>query len=1086
MTAYDPLYLLTLYSPRSVDPDEATVLTPTPGAPHTQPFRVATRHFGKAVRIGATTGRYLIRNPVGTWPTTALTIEYYGRLDSSALGTAPNFALSYAITGLFNEILFGVQSTGGTWRPYLEINQLSAGTATPVWPTDAKYHHLAARWRSSDGSTQIFLDGVQVLTATLKTGYSIVGGGAFVVGQEQDALGAGFDATQAWKGEIDEARLYNRFLSDAEIKQHAGGIYIDETGLCGRWGFDLPGVPGLGRDSSSAGNDLTPVGITEGTEDTVLHFFPYLDIPRGRNGRIAPLERKLDSGEWAFPLIDKRVDDDTPAGLKRWLTAFLGNAKGQPRLAGLKFVANASFDGGLIVEPWRAGRLSSVAVGPVNATLAARDVTDEAKMAIFTGAPHSSITYAARQAVCPVGIMGADYGTIKAVTPLKGTARTITINALGQLPATYTRVSIDTSVARPDNIATRQLVNAAAPNDSAGFVPSTVLGGDSIATLPNFSGPLRARVKHTSGAANGQTGDYKAAGLGYAQGPNGKLRLAQVALESLDAGDVNQLAVPANGVTVEVTLWVDGPASKDNPLFLNDVHFATLLQDLCDGKFGYLYRSPESLPGGKSYGDPKRTVPLANGAAFIADTTYPKQRFVITKRDELITWVEKNILKPLNVALYADEQGRLAIVDLRLPATLAGVPALTETDLARDKPQGDWSFDRENVISRVEFTRYSDRPMKLEELTAASGTFPDMPPGLIESFDHPLIVLDVGATDVGDRAYEVDAPGFRSMDGETMEGQARGVYLENKLVELANQWRRPFGWGLIELPVTLRRGGATVTPGGLVTATFLHVPDPTTWQRGGTRVCRALEVSPEGAERRVVLLDLGMSQIAIAPTLGAPAQETNNTYTGVTTVLTLNGDGQAAEVRYAVTDTGVGTVPVDTSPLWTVFGRFTTNQTVTIRKLPANKRVWVQGRTLPDYIDGQQPSAWTNAAGSGRVDTDALPAPSAPAASLQTARAFRVSWTNGAAELATELLIATPTTDPRVVVARVLPGSTLYDFPGDTGLVLSPSTTYRVGVRHVLVNRSGVGGVSAEVTVDPVTTASEPIIQPPIRQKEYY
>jgi hypothetical protein len=146
----------------------------------------------------------------------------------------------------------------------------------------------------------------------------------------------------------------------------------------------------------------------------------------------------------------------------------------------------------------------------------------------------------------------------------------------------------------------------------------------------------------------------------------------------------------------------------------------------------------------------------------------------------------------------------------------------------------------------------------------------------------------------------------------------------------------------------------------------------------------------------------------------------------------------------------------------------------------------VQGRTLPDYLDGFLPSPWANAASPGRVDTAALPAPSAPAASLQTARSFRVSWTNGGVDLLTELLIATPTTDPRVVVARVLPGSTLYDFPGDTGLVLAPSTTYRVGVRHVLVNRPGDESASAEVTVDPATTASEPTIQPPIRPREYF
>lgn len=831
-------------------------------------------------------------------------------------------------------------------------------------------------------------------------------------------------------------------------------------------------VPAAGAPHSD------PFQVT--TLNGVAGYLPYLDLPSGRNGRIDPLDRKLDTGEWSFPLIDRSIGG---SNLKRWLSAYLGNLKGQPRLAGLRFEADETLDNGATWSRWRSGRIANISVGAVVATLALREVTDEAKMPVFVGNPHSSITYAARQSLCPIGLLGSDFGTgdnrIRAATPLKGTARTITVNAVGQLAAVYTAVFLDAaSAARKDNLVTKQLVGASAPNQT--IITGVVTGGSAggsvqYASLPVFSGPLRARVKHTSGANNGLTGDYYAAGVGFGPGPNGKLRLASVALKTLETGDVNQLAVPADGVTVEITLWQDGKVSKDNPLFINDVHFATLLQDLCDGKFGYLYRVGESKPAAAAYGDVKRTVPLVtagpttNGVTFPNDTTYPLQRFIVTDSDELIRWVEKNVLKsPVNVALYADEQGRLVIVDMRLPTSLAGIPVLGEADLARDATQGDWEFDRENVITRVDFKRYTDRPTKVEDLEQASSTYPDMPAGGIESFEHPLLVLDVGSTDVGDKSFECDAPGFRSMDGEVLQGQPRAQYLENKMVEAANQWRRPAGWGFIELPVTLKRSATAITMGGLVLATFQHVPDPTSWQRGGTRLCRVLEHSPMGAIRSVRLLDLGFNQFATAPTLGAPAQEAGNTYTGVTTALTLSGT-QAAEVRYAVTDTSVGVVPADASPLWTVAGRFTATVTVTIRGLAPNRRVWVQGRTLPDYIDSYLPSAWSNAAGSGRVDTAALPAPSAPASSLITGKSFRVSWTNGAADLATELLLATPTSDPRVLVARVPPGATFFDFPGTTGVDLQLSTQYRVGVRHAGAN---LDGYSAEVTIDVTTTGS--------------
>ncbi|HEV8263730.1 MAG TPA: hypothetical protein VGQ06_02185 [Gemmatimonadales bacterium] len=801
----------------------------------------------------------------------------------------------------------------------------------------------------------------------------------------------------------------------------------------------------------------------------VAGYQPYLDQPRGRNGRINPLDRKLDIGEWTFPLLDKTLASDTTlAGLKRWLSAFLGNVKGQPRLAGLRFEADESLDNGATWTRWGTGRVSRVKVGRVEASLACSAVTDEAKMAVFTGPPHSSITYAARPAVCPIGIFGSDYGTIKQLLPLTGTAHQITVNGIGQVTTSYTHIFFDaTSASRRDNLVTRNLLRAVSPTRTVvtGVVTGGVAGGSvSLAELPTFSGTCRARIKHLSGALSGQTGDYRVGGLGKTNGPNGKLRLSAFAIASLAAGDVNQLAVPADGVSVEATLFLDEPVSKSNPLLLNDVHFATLLQDLCDGKFGYLYRAPEPLPAGRSYGDAKRVLPVANSAAFVSDTTYPVQRFVVTKRAALITWVEKNLLRPMNVSLHADTQGRLVISDLRLPTSLAGVPTLTDADMVVDREVGEWSFDREKVITRVEFTRYTDKPLRIEDLEKSGETYPELPSGgVVESLDHPLIVLDVGSTDVGEGAYEVDATGFRSMDGEKLQDQPRGQYLETKLIETANQWRRPFGWGLIDVPVVLKRSsGTALAQGGLVLGAFSHLPDPTTWQRGGTRLFRILELSPEGATRRLTLLDLGLNLFAVAPTLGAPAQEAGNTYTGITTVLTLNASSQPAEVRYAVTDTGVGTVPADTSPLWSVAGRFTSSQTVTIRDLPPNRRIWVQGRTLPDYVDSYLPSAWTNAGAPGRVDTAALPVVSGLSAGTPTHKTAELSWTNGATDLRIEVLLATPTTDPRVRVASLLPGSTKHKL-----VDLEVSTTYRAEVRYAYGEH-----VSAGVTVDFTTAAS--------------
>jgi hypothetical protein len=197
-------------------------------------------------------------------------------------------------------------------------------------------------------------------------------------------------------------------------------------------------------------------------------------------------------------------------------------------------------------------------------------------------------------AVCPIGIFGSDYGTIKQVTPLTGIARQITVNGFGQLLGLYTHIGLDaTSYSRRENLVTRNLARSVSPSRTVvtGVVTGGTAGGSvTLAQLPTFSGTCRARIKHLSGALSGQTGEYRVGGLGFAPGPNGKHRLAAFSIATLATGDVNQLAVPADAVTIEATLFLDEPVSKSNPLLINDVHFAQLLKDLCDGKFGYLYR----------------------------------------------------------------------------------------------------------------------------------------------------------------------------------------------------------------------------------------------------------------------------------------------------------------------------------------------------------------------------------------------------------------------------------------------------------------------------------------------------------------
>lgn len=78
---------------------------------------------------------------------------------------------------------------------------------------DGNYHHLALVYQ--DQSAELFFDGVKVIDLAVTIPLSE--GGTLTIGQEQDELGGGFDASQVTVGDIDEVALFARPLSTNEL-----------------------------------------------------------------------------------------------------------------------------------------------------------------------------------------------------------------------------------------------------------------------------------------------------------------------------------------------------------------------------------------------------------------------------------------------------------------------------------------------------------------------------------------------------------------------------------------------------------------------------------------------------------------------------------------------------------------------------------------------------------------------------------------------------------------------------------------------------------------------------------------------------
>lgn len=838
-------------------------------------------------------------------------------------------------------------------------------------------------------------------------------------------------------------------------------IAWQDVGAHRYWRLLLTNTPG-------AGPELAELELWEA--DGPGDWKPYLaEAPPGRSGKIDRLNKKTDIGVRSFRVIDTALTPGQNA--TRWLTAAFGDLKGKLRVGNLRAAAWESTDGGLAFVPFWSGRVRQAQlIKPNLFDLRVREVADDMEALMGVGRPHLSVTQAGFQTLLPIGSSIA-YGTgpaaIPAVKPMTGTM-------FGVLATVHGVVVLDVaSVGRDDNLVTANLLEAVAqpsmPESDAGIqIP-----------WPTFTGTGRVRLKRLDTNA---TGIFKVGSVGQSwNGNRTHNRCVSLWMAELPVGSVGYLPLPPNGTAVEVTVEAEHLATKETPILVDGLRWPQLWRLLLEGKFGYLWTPPETLPPGRVYGDAR--VPIRYNAAKFAtleaDERFPVERWIIRKREPRGKFIEReNMIH--NLAYYRDASGVIQPVDCRLPSDVSSAPTITDADIVipEDGSWPTWGYDRSKAVTRVDGAFYTDLQQTVADLNASSELYPRITGGGLQELRHPVMILDVGNSDIGDEPYALDATGFRSMPGEMFAEQIRVDYLALRLMDMAIDIARPNAAGEVTSVLPCRRGGTgDAQAGELRKVTVSTLVDPGTNKRGGTRLVQVLERTPRGAYIELTVVDLGLSTAGAGPTLGVPAQEAGNTTAGITVQVTLNGDAHPVEVHYAATLTSQGTAPLDGDKAWTSYsgGLVRANSTIAIRQLPAGKRIWVRGRAFPDArVDYKLPSAWVPANAPGRVDTAALAAPSAPTASLQTARSFRVSITPGAPDLPTEWLMATPTSDPRIVVARLVPGSTLYDFPGDTGLLLLPSTTYRVGVRHY----GPYGAVSAEVTVDVSTTTVEPTFPP--------
>ena len=122
---------------------------------------------------------------------------------------------------------------------------------------DGQPHTVAFSWDSSDGSVEFYVDGESVGSGT-SSASPLTAGGTFMLGQDQDTLGGGFDTNQIFQGDIYQATLFGdvRTASEMELglSQATDG---NDPNLVANW---VPDPASGTMVDTAGGNDLTIAG----------------------------------------------------------------------------------------------------------------------------------------------------------------------------------------------------------------------------------------------------------------------------------------------------------------------------------------------------------------------------------------------------------------------------------------------------------------------------------------------------------------------------------------------------------------------------------------------------------------------------------------------------------------------------------------------------------------------------------------------------------------------------------------------------------------------------------------------------------
>ena len=233
-----------------------------------------TRQGGLELNHGAGNNAYLVADNGGAilGGLTALTIEMQFSL---AQANVQHTFLSYAVTGNDNEVYINTLANGAL-RFFIKGASITTNAINFNDLVGTGQHTLSVSWSNIAGAWHIYLNGVQIASGSgLQTGAFLSSGGSLVFGHDQDSVGGGFQASQAFKGTFYDARIFNTVRTAQQIfAHHATTVPYFEPNLLANWTFNDLSTGDVVTDVV-AGNNLTlqtinDPGFTAGSSSLYL------------------------------------------------------------------------------------------------------------------------------------------------------------------------------------------------------------------------------------------------------------------------------------------------------------------------------------------------------------------------------------------------------------------------------------------------------------------------------------------------------------------------------------------------------------------------------------------------------------------------------------------------------------------------------------------------------------------------------------------------------------------------------------------------------------------------------------------------